>query len=118
MPVHIIFKTVLRVTSFLAGRKIDFLFIDGDHEYNGVSKDFHSYRQLVATNGVISFHDIVPDYLTRYNKNTGMWVGEVPKFWSEIKTKYNSDEIVENYEQDGLGIGVLILEQTPIAVKH
>ena len=41
----------------LAGEQIDFLFIDGDHTYNGVRQDYEMYAQLVRPGGVIAFHD-------------------------------------------------------------
>lgn len=37
--------------------EIDVLFIDGDHTYNGVKKDFELYSQLVKDGGYIIFDD-------------------------------------------------------------
>lgn len=37
--------------------KIDFLFIDGDHSYEGVKKDFDLYLPLMNKGGIIAFHD-------------------------------------------------------------
>lgn len=37
--------------------KIDFLFIDGDHSYEGVKKDFELYSKILSDNGVIVLHD-------------------------------------------------------------
>lgn len=102
--------TVERVKKVLNGRKIDFLFIDGDHSYEGVKADFEAFLPLMSSNGMIAFHDIVLDFKTRFGKDTGMWVGEVPKYWDEIKGDYNSSEIVENPEQDGQGIGIIQLQ--------
>jgi cephalosporin hydroxylase len=42
----------------LDGRKIDFLFIDGDHTPNGCMKDYRMYGPLVRPGGVIAFDDI------------------------------------------------------------
>jgi hypothetical protein len=42
--------------------KIDFLFIDGDHSYEGVKLDFELYSKLLTDNGVILIHDTDPDY--------------------------------------------------------
>ena len=99
--------TVASVENILGGRKLDFLFIDGDHRYEGVKQDFLSYRHLVREGGIIAFHDIVPDHKTRYGKYTGMWAGDVPVFWQRIKGGYRHREFVMDPEQDGLGIGAL-----------
>ena len=37
--------------------KFDVLFIDGDHTYEQVKRDFNNYVPLLAENGVIIFHD-------------------------------------------------------------
>jgi len=37
--------------------KIDVLFIDGDHSYKGVKKDFELYSQILSPNGIIIIHD-------------------------------------------------------------
>jgi hypothetical protein len=37
--------------------KIDVLFIDGDHSYKGVKKDFELYSQILSPNGIIILHD-------------------------------------------------------------
>lgn len=36
----------------------DFLFIDGDHSYEGVSSDFNLYSTLVRPGGLVGFHDL------------------------------------------------------------
>lgn len=91
--------TLEKVKSILAGRKIDFLFIDGDHTYEGVKRDFEMYSPLVRERGMIAFHDIVPGPPEN--------VGGVPKFWYEIKHKFKHIEIVSDWGQGGYGIGVL-----------
>ncbi len=42
--------------------KIDILFIDGDHSYEGVKKDFDLYSKLLNPNGVIMIHDTDKTY--------------------------------------------------------
>jgi hypothetical protein len=37
--------------------KIDFLFIDGDHTYDGVKLDFDLYSTILSENGIIVVHD-------------------------------------------------------------
>lgn len=48
-------ETVTRVKELLNGRTIDFLFIDGDHSFNGVMSDWNAYKDLVSVNGLICF---------------------------------------------------------------
>ena len=42
--------------------KIDLLFIDGDHSYEGVKKDFELYSKLISDNGMILIHDTDSNY--------------------------------------------------------
>lgn len=100
-------QTIEKVQSILDGKKLDLLFIDGDHTYEGVKQDFLHYRHFIRDGGIIALHDIVPDYYTRYGQKTGRWVGEVPRFWSKIKSLYPFYEFIEDPEQDGLGIGAI-----------
>lgn len=93
-------KTTLNeVKKILDKKKLDFLFIDGDHTYNGVKKDFEMYGPLVKYQGIIAFHDIVVHPpKTKININ---------KFWNEIKDKFEYKEIVEDWNQNWAGIGIL-----------
>jgi len=100
-------ETLKKIEGILKGRNVDFLFIDGDHSYEGVKKDFEMYSPLVRKGGIIAFHDIIPDYYTKYGIKTDSWAGEVYKFWNEIKEKYEHMEIVKDRNQDACGIGVL-----------
>jgi len=101
-------QTVDKVREWLGYDQIDLIFIDGDHEYEGVKKDFENYSPLVRKGGVIGFHDIVEDYKTRYGKETSSWVGEVPRYWKEIKNKFSkTEQLIEDPDQDGFGIGVI-----------
>ncbi len=100
-------QTFERVKSALAGRKIDMLFIDGDHRYDGVKRDFELYTQLMRDGGLIMFHDIVRDHRTRFGRPTARWVGDVPRFWSELKAHYRHREFIREPDQDGLGLGIL-----------
>ena len=88
-----------RVRAAVGAKPVDFLFIDGDHSYEGVKDDFERYRALVRPGGIIAFHDIVP--------GPDVMVGGVPQFWQELKATYSHREFVESWSQTGLGIGVL-----------
>ena len=85
----------------LKDRDVDFLFIDGDHSYEGVKADFATYSSLVSKGGMIALHDIVPGLPSH--------VGGVPRFWTEVREKYHSREIVKDWKQGGAGIGLLNL---------
>lgn len=80
---------------------LDYLFIDGDHSYEGVKKDFELYSPLVRAGGVIVFHDIVP------HKGSDCKVDE---FWQEIKQKFKFKEFIEKPNQNMYGIGVIYYE--------
>lgn len=36
---------------------IDYIFIDGDHEYDAVKKDYEDWYPFIKTGGIIAFHD-------------------------------------------------------------
>lgn len=90
------------LTKILGGRSIDLLFIDGDHSYEGVKKDFEMYSPLVRKGGLIAFHDILehtrPPYLG------------VSRLWAELKKQGDCVEVVgprdANSELLG-GIGIM-----------
>lgn len=92
-------QTREKIRELLGGRKLDLLFIDGDHSYEGVKKDFEMYSPLVATGGTIAFHDIVD--------GPEASVGGVPKFWRGLKQDRRHLEFVKSWQQGGWGIGVL-----------
>lgn len=101
-------ETVEAVGAHLGGHKLDLLYLDGDHSYEGVKMDFQFYAPLVRRGGLIVLHDIVPDYMTRYGQRTRSDTGGVPRFWQELKARGASvEEIIEDTEQDGFGIGLL-----------
>jgi len=91
-------KTKNRVLRILAGEKLDYLFIDGDHTYSGIKRDFQMYAPLVRTGGVVALHDI-----RTYNHKTKC---EVEKFWNEIKQFYRHREIIEPAGEDAPPTGV------------
>jgi cephalosporin hydroxylase len=87
---------------------IDFLFIDGDHSYDGVKRDFCDYGPLVRDGGIIVLHDIL----------FSCWWGgiEVYRFWDEIKKAgYITQELYVSHQQlyplvGACGIGVVYVK--------
>jgi len=57
-------------------RKIDLLFIDGDHRYDAVLSDWLLYHNLVHKGGIVAFHDSATDRLDQ---------SEVPVFLAKLK---------------------------------
>lgn len=95
--------TYERARELLDGKPVDFLFIDGDHSYEGVKRDFELYSPLVRRPGAVALHDIVP--------GPAELVGGVPRFWQELKQRgLPAAEIVESWDQGGFGIGVVTLD--------
>ncbi len=95
-------ETLEKTKSILGDKRLDFLFIDGDHTYEGVKEDFEMYSPLVKKGGVIALHDIV-----QHPPEIGC---EVSRFWSEIKSKYEYVEFVKSWNQNWAGIGLIKLK--------
>lgn len=89
-------NTLETVKQLFGNAKVDFLFIDGDHTYEGVKRDWEMYSPLVRKGGLIAFHDVAGNY-----EET-----QVKRCWDSIKDNYTHREYVAR--SDGLyGIGVL-----------
>jgi predicted O-methyltransferase YrrM len=96
-------KTLEKVRETLRGRKIDFIFIDGDHTYEGVKRDFNLYGPLLRKGGLIGFHDIAKH--PRWRKV------DVDLFWKEVKEKYDTSwELIEDKNQEWAGIGLVKID--------
>jgi predicted O-methyltransferase YrrM len=97
--------TVEEVRRRLPDGKFDFLFVDGDHSYEGVRRDFELYSPLAATNALVAFHDILPSRPGGHGDP-----GEVPLFWDEVKNQRPVEaEFVEDPQWGSCGIGVVRL---------
>lgn len=84
--------TVQQVRDRFAG-PVDFLFIDGDHSYEGVKADWENYSPLVAEGGLIAFHDID---------------GQCKDFWEAEMRSDRTEEFVDPNEGT-MGIGIVYL---------
>jgi predicted O-methyltransferase YrrM len=119
--------TKAEISDILGNRKLDFLFIDGDHTYEGVKKDFEMYQEFVRDGGYIAFHDIVPhpkkepDVKSMKKKHPQMrdehfhWSPdavdcEVDEFWKDLIADLKEGEITEiisHPHQTWGGIGIV-----------
>jgi len=77
-------ETRSRLVSWLAGKPIDVLFIDGDHSYEGVSLDFEMYAPLVRIGGLVCFHDIVLHFLHAVTLSPFVSTVGVHRLWREL----------------------------------
>lgn len=92
-------QMVKSVKRFLNGAKLDILFIDGDHTYEGVKEDWETYSPFVREDGIVVFHDIV-EHLTEPTC-------QVEPLWNELKGQYETLEFCDPDGGDWGGIGVL-----------
>ncbi|HTW45530.1 MAG TPA: class I SAM-dependent methyltransferase [Acidobacteriaceae bacterium] len=88
-----------RVKVAFENKPLDYLFIDGDHTYEGVKKDFQMYAPFVRKGGIIALHDIA-----EHPPSIGC---EVSRLWSELKLHYRHEEIIQDRAQGWAGIGIL-----------
>ena len=81
--------------------KYDLIFIDANHTYEYVKKDFENFKPFLEEGGVIGFHDVdCPD-----------WRG-INKFWKELEAtgKYSMQTFVERGYRLQYGIGMLTIK--------
>lgn len=72
------YSTLDKVKQIIGKRKVDFVYIDGEHTSPAAMNDFHFYGSLVKPGGLVGFHDIgdvkdflntlPPDKLQRFSK--------------------------------------------------
>ena len=76
--------------------KIDFLFIDADHRYDGVKRDYRTYAPKIPISGLIGFHDA----------NNPAWP-DVEVFWQELL----AEKILEPFKSfEHISIGTKLRE--------
>jgi predicted O-methyltransferase YrrM len=66
-------------------RPVDLLFVDGDHTYDGVRKDFDTFSPWLTDHALVVFHDTVWDHHRDspwYRPNIG-----VPQFMHELQER-------------------------------
>jgi hypothetical protein len=91
--------TRLEVERLLDGQKVDLLFLDGDHSYQGAGLDYVMYRHLLRPGGIIALHDI-----NASSVHFEPWEnGGVPRFWGAL----SGEKQVFSVQGDWGGIGVV-----------
>jgi predicted O-methyltransferase YrrM len=89
-----------KVEHAVQDKKFDLIMIDADHSYDGVKRDFELYSPLVSERGIVVLHDILPN---RFDPEI-----HVHRLWGEISAAHQCEEIVDDYQQGCLGIGIVM----------
>lgn len=80
---------------------LDFLFIDGGHDYATVRADFENYSPIVKPGGLVAFHDMVG-------------IPDVAKYWKEVSDGRDNVEVF-SHMPGGWGIGCFTMpDQRPL----
>lgn len=87
-------STIDEANSLFPNKDIDFLFIDGGHDYRTVKSDYDNYSPLVRAGGIIAFHDTVCE-------------GEVAQYWNDLKKTEKNYLEIHDHKNGGNGIGII-----------
>jgi predicted O-methyltransferase YrrM len=60
LPLSIVSGDSTKIHSFIQDGCADFVFIDGDHQYDFVKADINNYRKKLKPDGLLCGHDYVP----------------------------------------------------------
>jgi predicted O-methyltransferase YrrM len=85
------------VVKLLNGELLDFLFIDGNHMLEAVTKDFEMYSGLVKPGGMIALHDIGEAE-----------EGGVHVLWKQLKKTHKTMELLHHPKSEK-GIGIILV---------
>lgn len=98
-------QTMQELHRVLCGRKIDLLFIDGNHSYDNVKQDYELYGPL--TEHIVAFHDISASINS-----------DVRRFWQELSrangylaiafNQYNTAVSMADNRFIDMGIGLIL----------
>ena len=71
---------------------IDFLFIDGGHDYDTCRSDWMTFGPLVRPGGMVAFHDLGKEW------------PDVRRVWQLARRDCRSEEIVQTPDRFGIGV--------------
>jgi predicted O-methyltransferase YrrM len=73
--------------------KVDFIFIDGDHSWEGISKDWPLYSDKLKAGGIMALHD------TSTIDADGGYVQDSVRYYNEVIRHDDRFEWVENVDR-------------------
>src|SRR5262245_14810468 len=91
------------VRARLDGRRVDVLYIEGEHGPSVVRPAFDECMPLVRPGGLVAIHHIRP-------RRTG-WLSAIPALWNELRSRYSTEELIDLAVPDGYGIGLIRVER-------
>lgn len=80
------------------GCDFGYAYIDGDHSFEGVKRDFELFSGMMEAGGIMTFHDVCVD------KQTDWGECGVKRFWEEYMPKYEAINRITINKDCGLGI--------------
>ena len=83
-----------KLDDVLHEKEVDFLFIDGDHSYEGVLKDFEMYADVVKENGLVGFHDILN---SKFHRKSDAFVQGL---WYKLKRFFPYTHYITSNKED------------------
>lgn len=90
---------------FPEGAGIDLLFIDGDHSFAAVERDFQTYMPMLSAHGVVVLHDIAGPAATLPNDGNPQY--GVAEFWANIRKLVPQSFEISSAPGEGFGFGVI-----------
>lgn len=98
-------ETFEAVKQHLAGMKLDFLFLDADHHYQNVKREFEWYGSLVKEGGLIGIHDTRHGTWPEFGLSTADW-------WREFSATHKVEEFFMPEKPCGTGVYYVPLSGT------
>jgi methyltransferase family protein len=87
--------TLESVKNELAGRQLDFLWIDADHHFENIDREYNWYGALVREGGLIGVHD---------TRAIGAEYRQCGEWWQQFSKIHEVEEIVASENPCGTGL--------------